>query len=447
MNKKNNLQSVMKDFDTDDNTGLRRDKTTEAQEGRSFEKICAEETERKIRRQVEACFGKNIRSDEERPWPGAFAIVSEKIVGAWMAMLAANGLHRFGDKISIDWFTKGKKVERDKLRVEETPVGGQPSFHFPKSEREDASLSFRLAVVDPQFMTAAIEPAFQELPKEYIVAVLNTLNPYALYQIFGNDLPELLKRAGTYADAFEQLLKVVVGRWEHKKIPDDYETLQDYLHLALIHEMVHALALHLPDKVPADLPELAAISYENYLKIINTDQLLQTSVVFYKNLLKALQSVEKLPVSAETASKVIDLLALEMLCDRFSMFLYENFLKIRVYNELLEESLGYPVYIDMYTVFEKARRAGTLAERSEVSHLDDSALQQLEQDLKDAERDHVYIRKFDDPTLTAAELNFYWDFLDWLKYLDSNNKILRFNMAHANDSRFIHASVERLTHD
>lgn len=430
---------------------VRYEKTTEAQEGRSFEELRAMETIRKIERLVEKQFGKKITKEEERPWPGAFALVEERVVWLWLNMLNSSGLGRFSDKISVDWFTKAVSLQSGKTGVKKTPIGSELFFRIPRNNKEFASLVFRIVIIDPQFMDhVSLEPLYKEIPQEYVEAILNTFNPHVLYQLFGKDLPDMLQRAGNFAQPFEQLMTAVASKWKGKVTPTDYKTLQDYLHLGLIHEMVHALAMHVPDEIPADIPvkdqEIQReISYNNYLEIINKDQSIQTSVVFFKNLLKALQKTAQEKPSEVTQSNIINVLALEMICDRFSMYLYENFLKMNVYNNHLKSRTGYSVNIDMLIALEEARKAGRLGNRHEIIDLDDEGRKQMEEELKKAERDHVYIRKFDDPGITAREWCYYTSLLKFLKHLDKENKIMKFDMQHANSSRFMHVSISGLS--
>lgn len=432
-------------------TRNRYEKTTEAQEGRSFEELRAMETIRKIERLVEKQFGKKIALDEERPWPGAFALVEERFVWLWLKMLDSSGLGRFSDRINIDWFTKAESLQSGKIGVKKTPIGSEPFFRFPSNNKDLVSVVFRIVVIDPQFMDPdSKKPLYKEVPRVYIEAVLNTFNPHVLFQLFGKDLPDMLQRAGTLAQPFEQLMKAVANKWKGKTTPTDYQTLQDYLHLGLIHEMVHALALHVPDEIPVDIPaedqeRQREIGYNNYLEIINKDQSIQTSVVFFKNLLKALQKTAQEKPNDETQSNIINILALEMMCDRFSMYLYENFLKLNIYNNHLMSRTGYPINIDMLIALEEARKAGQLTNRHELMDLDDVGREQLEKELQEAERDHVYIRKFGDPGITVKEWSYYTDLLKWLKHLDNENKIMKFDMRHANSSRFLHVSVSGLS--
>jgi hypothetical protein len=234
---------------------VRREKTTQAQLGTDFAVLRAQESTRAITQRIKLKYGELIAADELRPWPGAFAIVSEDMVATWLHLLATNGLRRFSDLLLVDWFTKAE------------------------------------------------------------------------------------------------------------------------------------------------------------------------------------------PASAETRDSINILIAIETFCDRFSMYLYENYLKIRLYDELLLNRRGYPVTVDAMLVLEAARGEGRLATRPEMTGVSEAERARLEQDLKNAQHDHVYISAFDDPELTAAERKFFGDFLELLKHIDSEHKILRFTMQHANTSRFMLATA------
>ena len=59
---------------------VRREKTTQAQVGTDFAVLRAQESTRVITQRIKQKFGALIEEDEQRPWPGAFAIVSEDMV-------------------------------------------------------------------------------------------------------------------------------------------------------------------------------------------------------------------------------------------------------------------------------------------------------------------------------------------------------------------------------
>ncbi|MCG7852087.1 MAG: hypothetical protein MIO92_06160 [Methanosarcinaceae archaeon] len=441
------------------NPNVRQQKTTEALYGKPFTAIRAEDAQKRMQRQVREKFGEPIEPGDERPWKGAFVIMSEEKYAAMLHLLSANGLRRFSDRLSVDLFTYAVTLPKDtgaKL-ILATPIAGEPHFSSANQHNEIPTF-FRIVVRDPQFLDDQNQPLYKEIPDQYTTAVLNTLNPAAVYRAYKHRLPEMLKRAGDFAGAFEQILKISAEAWERKKAPTDFAALQEYVGLGFLHEAAHALALHLPDEIPQDLlPEerehLEAISLQRYLDIINDvkDKALLTSVVFTKNLIKALEKVEKDEPSRKTQSDISVLIALEMFCDRFSMYLYENYLKIELYNEVLREKIGYPITIDSMLSLERSRRAEEtgmaeegvepLSERAEVRKLSAGELSKLKDDLKSAEQEHVYIRKFGDPMLKTAERDLFEGFLDLLKHFDDQNKIMRFTMQHADTSRFMHATA------
>lgn len=433
---------------------VRKDKTTEAQHGKTFTEMRAQEAERLLKRQVRKQFGELIEYDEERPWPGAFTIVSEEMVAACLHLLEANGLRRFSDNISVDWFTCAEKLPEDEkgTLVMATPIGGEPLLRFPRNPNDLAYLVFRIVIMDPQFLDDKDQPLYKEIPPRYVEAVMNTLNPAAMYRAYKHSLTEMLKRAGDFEKPFQQLLEQMEQKWSRRDAPVDFESLREYVGLGFIHEAVHALAIHLPDEIPANLPAeerhaLEAISLDKYLEVINNDQTLLTSVVFSKNLFKALEKVEKEEPSRDTQNSISVLIALEMFCDRFSMFLFENYLKIQIYHEVLRPKIGYPITADIMRSLESARRKGKLAARGEVQGLSAEELVKLEADLQAAEKDHVYISKFDDPVLTPAERELFEGFHNLLKHFDNESQIMRFSIQHADSSRFMHATVSGLVQE
>jgi hypothetical protein len=433
---------------------VRQEKTTQAQLGTDFASLRAQESTRAITQRIKQKFGELIEGEEQRPWPGAFAIVSEDIVAAWLHLLESNGLTRFSDQLLVDWFTKAEQVNDDpkQIYVQPAPIASEPLFRLPRNQNEMASVLFRIVLMDPQFLDDKDRPLYKEMPPRYIEAVLNSLNPAAMYQILRQQLPEQLTRAGENAPSFEQLLKYAAQQWQKKTAPRDYQTLRNFISLAFLHEAVHALLLHMPDEIPADLPKaeqdhLRSISLENYLRLINGDPKLQTSVVFIKNIYKALQKVSDKPAGAETRDSINILIALETFCDRFSMYLYENYLKIQIYNQLLKPRLGFPINIDQMIVLETARSKGTLASQALMQGVTPQELAKLATDLNAAESDHVYISAYGDPKITTEEYKFFNAYLDLLKQFDSENKIMRFTMQHANSSRFMMATAAGLVQE
>lgn len=313
---------------------------------------------------------------------------------------------------------------------------------------------FRVLLVDPRFVDENGKPRYTELPQQYIKAVLSNLNPLALFLAYGKELPELLKRAGDQAQGFEQLIKYVAKQWKTKPVPEDFETMRELVTLGMLHEFTHALALHLPDHIPVDASgethrDLEPITFDNYLELINSDQKLQTSVAFNKNLFKALREVKDEDPSDGTRNTINAILALEMFCDRFSMFLYENYAKIGVYTENFKTAdVPFSVDVDFMLCMEAKRRVGTLRTMRGLENvLSTEQFDKLEAELIGTEKLHFFINKYGDPKITSAELDFFTRFIDMLKYFDSEKQIMRFTMEHAKKNRFMLASVGGLTRE
>jgi hypothetical protein len=222
----------------------------------------------------------------------------------------------------------------------------------------------------------------------------------------------------------------------------------------MLHEFTHALALHLPDKIPENASaetrrDMELITFDKYLELINSDQKLQTSVVFNKNLFKALREVRDEEPSEETSSKISAELALEMFCDRFSMFLYENYAKIRIYSENFKSAdVPFSVDVDFMLRMETQRREGTLRTMRGLKNvLSAEQFDKLEAELAAAEQAHLYIAKYGDPKLTMPEIEFFSRFLEFVKYFDGEKTIMRFTMDHAENSRFMQISASGLTRE
>lgn len=433
---------------------VRQEKTTEAQLGTDFANLRAQESTRAITQRIRQKFGELIRNEEKRPWPGAFAIVSEEMVAAWLHLLESNGLRRFSDMLLVDWFTKAEEVNNNpkEIYVQPAPIASEPLFRLPRNANEMASVLFRIVLIDPQFLDAKEQPLYKELPARYAEAVLNGLNPAAMAQIMRERIADQLTRAMENAPMWEQALKYAEQQWQKRKAPTDVATFREFVQLAFLHEAVHALVLHMPDEIPANLSaaeqqHLRSLSLESYLQLISGDDKLQTSVVFIKNIYKALQKVSDKSAGPETRDTITVLIALETFCDRFSMYLFENYLKIQMYNQVLRVHRGFDINIDQMIVLESARKKGELAGEALMQGVTPQEMASLEADLKAAEHDHVYISAFGDPQITDAEYKFFNSYLDLLKMFDNDNKIMRFSMQHADTSRLMTTTASGLVQD
>ncbi len=430
---------------------LRKTKTTRAKFGKEMEALRAEQAALAIKAQVSEELGERMDQEDTELWPGSFEILSDEKVVAGLHIMEVNGLPRLSDQIPLDFFTRGEPVPENlkATLVHPSTNGSDPLFRY-KSQNDPVKMIHRVAVIYPQFVDEQGQPLYKELPQWYITGVLNNMNPAAVYLAYKHRLPEMLKRAGANAGAFEQLLKYMHAQWEKKSPRKDFGLLQEYISMGFLHEIVHALAVHLPDEIPEDLPEeerqnLERISVGRYMEILSNEPLLQGSSLMVKNIIKALESVEHKTPDQKIQDKINVLIALEMFCDRFSMYLYESYLKIQIYNEALQEKNGYPITVDMMLTLDEARRQEQLGDRSEVQGLTPDKLGKLEADLKAAEREHVFVSTFENPELTPAEREFFIGFHSLLKYFDSKGQILHFTRQHLNSSRFAHATISGLT--
>jgi len=432
---------------------LRDEKNSNRVLQQDFADLAVEEARAIIKRRDIERHGNKYEKGQTRPVHGAFEIVPEENAAAMLDVLVQNGLIRFENNTPVDFHIKEIKMMEGEY-IDEVPTSSEILFQFPKRQGGSAHVLFRVLLVDPKFVDENGQPLYKEIPHKYVKAVLDNLNPFKLFLAYSKNLTELLKKAGDQAHGFEQLIKYVAKQWKDKQAPEDFETMREFVTVGLLHEFTHALALHLPDAISADaseetLHDLEPITFDKYLALINSDQKLQTSVVFNKNLLKALREVRNMDEKEDTQSRINAILALEMFCDRFSMFLYENFSKIKIYSENFKAAgLPFSVDIDFMFKMEKHLQEGSLRKMRGLKNvLSEAEFDKLEAELIAAETSHLYISKYGDPQLTPAEINFFTKFLDLAKYFDSKKMLMRFTMDHANKSRFLHASVDGLTRE
>ena len=370
---------------------LREQKNSNRVLQRDFADLAIEEAREIIQRRDKERHGEKYEKGQTRPVQGAFEIVPEENAAVMLDVLVQNGLVRFEDNTPVDFHIKEIKMMEGEY-IDEVPTSSEILFQFPKGKSGSAHVLFRVLLVDPKFVDENGQPLYKEIPQKYVKAVLSNLNPLALFLAYSKDLPELLKRAGDQAHGFEQLIKYVAKKWKEKKAPEDFETMRELVTVGMLHEFTHALALHLPDAIPADASEetrryLEPITFDKYLTLINSDQKLQTSVVFNKNILKALREVRNMDEKEDTQSRINAVLALEMFCDRFSIFLYENFSKIRIYSENFKAAdVPFSVDIDFLLKMEAQRREGTLWKMHGLKNvLSEAEFDKLEAELTAAE--------------------------------------------------------------
>jgi len=128
------------------------------------------------------------------------------------------------------------------------------------------------------------------------------------------------------------------------------------------------------------------------------------------------------------------------------MFLYQNYIKIQVYSQTFKVAdWPFSVNVDSMLKIETQRRAGKLREMKGFKDaLTDEEFKQLETELDAADKSHYFVSKIGDSVLKDKELIFYEKFLNLLRHFDSEKMIMQFTMEHANNSRFMRASVTGL---
>ena len=420
---------------------------------KEFSELVADEIEKQVSQQTMEAYGVPYREGEARPADGATAVVPDQKMAVMLDVLAQNGLARFEhDKAAIDVSIKDVAVKSGEGDyIELIPIECELLLKKPLYDNGYAEVDFHVVLMDPRIVDENGNPLNDGLPRRYIRAVLNNYSPIMLYRGYYNELDDMLSRAGDQAEAYKKVIQYAAQQWKNRQTPDDFKTLQAVVSMGMLHEFTHALALHLPDLIPESASaetkrDLGAITFDHYCELIMNDNVLITSGAFNKNLFKALCEAREKEPSKKTQSTINASLVLEMFCDRFGMFLYQNYLKIQIYSALFKKAdLPFSVNIDSMLLMETRRHAGQLREIGGLSGiLDEKEFQQLETELGEAENSHYYISKFGDPALTHAEIKFYGNFLALLNHFDNEKLIMRFTMEHAENSRFMRVSVKGL---
>jgi hypothetical protein len=410
----------------------------------SFPELAARETAEKLKREDvgrrgTVYPGKNLN---ERPAKGAFVIVPEEGAAEMFYALVANGLVKFSQRIAMDFSYKPITVSKDPLHIEALPVESEMVRKHPRFQGDTYYLASRIVIVDPQFIDARGNPTTTELPKTYSEQVLKALNPFEFFKSFSATLDDMLKRAGANAAYFKQILVDTAKKWKGRQAPKDAGTLERFATLAILHEATHFLICHLPDDLSSLSPEerkrQSAFSVDRYLEILNADKTL--NMEYAKNLIKALKSLRDDEPSKATEHGISMVVLIETFCDRFSVFLFENYLKIQIYQSVFGDLYGDPFSVSTMLNFEEERKknpAEFMAKHPEVTQ---EALDALDR----AEITHVYIKKYKDAVLDPDERAFFRGFLDLLKHFDKQDTILQFTPEHMETSRIVNATFSGL---
>lgn len=409
----------------------------------------------------------NIESEEygaeyeeqqmSRPAPGAIPILSQEDVDEMMDVLINLGLSRFESAMPVD-FSYKPTLKIDEDYVLPAPLECETSFE-PVSNM--ARLVHRVIAIDFLFIDEKGRNLnLTKLPQKAIEGILNPLDPTSYDRVYSKqEIEELFQQAGRNSAAFRSYYNTAVEKWKSKKIPKNLQTLILFLKQGLLHEANHGLVLHLaePELVrrgenedenmfKENLERYKKISVKAYLALLTAhlsqSPEWQTSVVFIKNLFKALVSVKKEADKRsnwdpkEKANYFIAHLTTEMFNDRFEIFELETNAKIEAFQKAL--NLNYVIPIPMLRDLERelsqAIEQGSAAKPMpfQIKYaLTDERLATLRKELKEAETSvAVYVSVFGDPVLSDAERAFYNLFLDHLLNFEKGKTITFFTQEH-----------------
>jgi hypothetical protein len=367
--------------------------------------------------------------NDNRPAQGAFVLTNDDDVEEMFGVLKSLGLNRFAFITPADVFAK-PILHIDEDHIAPATVESGLVFQMAKNQNHIVQLIFRVMIMDPMFVDERGRSLnLTRIPAKYVEAVLNSLNPAAYFRALKPEqLDALFARAGKFEGVFKASFSGAVRKWQNRPTPKDLETLRVWMKLLLLHEFTHALALNMPDRIPTDLSQeeqarLSRFSVTAYISLLNGATGLHTSVVYTKNLFKALQAVEGQEVSSATQNKVVRLLALEMFCDRFSMYMFETYRKLLVYHEAVPD-MG-EITVEAMRKMEKQRLTNLAAFRT-VNELTDAEIATLAAKMEEAETEHIYISAFGDPAILDAERIIFEPFLDLIRHFDHEETINTF---------------------
>lgn len=397
-------------------------------------------------------------TDIIRPAPGAFELFDEDNIKYCLNVLKLNGLHRFEDQLPVDPsfipVEMPKKENPDDVVVQKMPIESELLYHRAMQKNKPSKVTMRIVVMDPQFVNDQGKPLYKNVPLDYVKAVVNNTNPVALFSVNHKHFNERLKHFGSFSEAVKQRIEFIVKKWQGKQVPYDNSVLVAILMAVFLHEGVHGLALSQPDKISDELPQnvqelLQKITIDKYFELINSEPELQTSISFIKNAFKSMNDEEIGALYENEATRekginhTVGLFSLEMFCDRFSMYLYENAKKLELYQEAFAAAkLPFQVNIDTLVDLEESRREGRLHETPGLKDaFSETQIAELIKALEAAEIDHVLISQFGDPKITEKERAFFEDTLNLLKHYDEEKSIMQFTRGHLGNSRWARVTL------
>lgn len=413
--------------------------------GKSLTDAVLEDQRRQLEERDEEVHGtEHIRSD---PIPGSSVVVSNAQIREMLIdALESNGLgslvnEEYPNHIAVQIFAKSITVPAANI-ITSAPIDS--TFGFVKISNDKTAVRGTVNIVDPIFPNKT-----REIPQAYVNSVLYAFLPYFAAGLIEADKTEYLERIvkPEYRKWVADVMNATLTRWKDRSFPFTQESLSKLISESLLHEVTHILIFSLPaGDIPAGREELTKLTFEKYVTLLISEQSLYTSASLFKDIIKALKSVRDAAPSLDTQDDFFRVLSLEMFCDRFGMFLYENHLKNKIYRKVLNADIEKVVAAKMFDEAEAARGSGPEGFASflkaNAKKIFDQSL--LEKELSEAEEKNVYISLLGDPGFSEKEREFYHAFLKELQRFNDEETINTFSVEHARTSTPIAISDQGL---
>ena len=418
---------------------------SEDAKGGPLEKRAADEWQQQLDLESQRSLG--IRAPRTAMVPGAVEVIRNKDILAMSDAMRANWLNNFENQTALETWTREEKVPQREAVIP-TPVSGNFRI-FRLFGAGMRCLKCRVNIEDPIF------PGQPEgvIPQSWARGVMNPLNPYVLFRTLTKEQFETwLKRAGDKAPLFQKIIQQMMTVSQRWVTPDAIELLRARCAQAILHEKSHFLIVALPaeDIPPEQYEQLSQLTFEKYLEhLFKDDALLLTSAAM-KNLYKALFYAAAMPVSEESQKTVEREFGIEMFCDRFCMFLFENYEKQKVLQAALNtnawplKNVGELADLNAAIQTGPAAIAEFLQAHKSQRASDNKWVESVYHDLQAAERKHVLVSVFGDRPLVLWEKQFFASFLGLLNRYDGEGTINQYTDKHCNKNKMVEAYEERL---
>ncbi|MBD3207639.1 hypothetical protein GF319_15020, partial [Candidatus Bathyarchaeota archaeon] len=327
-------------------------KSTRNVHGKSWFELVANEHITRMKREEKTQYGIPYGPDETR---SDNVILTEDKAKEMLDVLIANGLRLFENQLSIDFFKRNVTVTQ-RLHIATTPISMDILSRTTQLQSGVIDVVPRIIITDPIPVNKEGQPITENpLPPDYVRAVLIVMNPIKILDVFGmNKTNHYLSLAGFNQEYFKSILIKAAEKWQGIPQITDIEVLRGFIAQGILHEAAHALALHIPDQLPKDMPEierkkLEDIEYQKWIEIVTDNEAIAFSTVSAKNVIKATQEADEKGMDPvlSTQHHVMNRYCLEMFCDRFSMYLYENYMKIKSYEKIVGNRFGDPMAVEM----------------------------------------------------------------------------------------------------